>query len=145
MAPQQPARVATIRLAARADAAARLGGPLARACRQLGLPGATRADLALLLDELVTNIVRHARVDPAGKAIAIRLARGRAILGVEITDPGIAFDPLAHPPHDLTAPIETRAVGGVGIPLLIRKSARRCYRREAGRNRLRFALRLPPA
>jgi len=49
-------------------------------------------DLRLLVSELVTNCVRHARLS-AGDPIRLRVERSERMLRVEVTDPGPGFDP----------------------------------------------------
>ena len=49
-------------------------------------------DLRLLVSELVTNCVRHARLSP-GDPIRLRVRRSEGMLRVEVTDPGPGFEP----------------------------------------------------
>lgn len=95
----------------------------------------------LAVEEMFSNLCRHV---PAGtlEKVRIRLFSDEDSFGVELADQGPAFDPLAAPEPDLTAPLESRSPGGLGL-MLTRKVAREMrYRREAGRNivTLEFAL-----
>ena len=49
-------------------------------------------DLRLLVSELVTNCVRHARLSP-GDPIRLQVDRSDRMVRVEVTDPGPGFDP----------------------------------------------------
>ena len=69
--------------------------------RALGpaLPASVASDLRLIVSELVTNVVRHAALDP-GEEMELRgqLAEGR--VRVEVSDPGTGFDPAITPSPD---------------------------------------------
>ena len=88
----------------------------------------------LVLDELSVNIVNY-----GGEAsvIEVSLAADAEEVRVEISDDGRPFDPLndaAEP--DLDAPLEQRAIGGLGIHLVREMMDELYYRREDGKNRL---------
>ncbi len=69
--------------------------------RALGpaLPAPVANDLRLIVSELVTNVVRHAALDP-GQEMELRgeLAKGR--VRVEVSDPGTGFEPEVTPSPD---------------------------------------------
>ena len=64
-----------------------------------------------------------------------------AALEATVSDDGVPFDPLAAVPPDLGVPVEHRKVGGLGIHLLRALTEEIDYRRDGGRNVLRFRLR----
>ena len=88
----------------------------------------------LVLDELSVNIVNY-----GGEAseIEVSLAADADEVRVEIADDGRPFDPLndAMEP-DLDAPLEDRAIGGLGIHLVREMMDELHYSREDGKNRL---------
>lgn len=88
----------------------------------------------LVLDELSVNIVNY-----GGEAseIEVSLAADADEVRVEISDDGRPFDPLndAMEP-DLDAPLEDRAIGGLGIHLVREMMDELHYSREDGKNRL---------
>ena len=88
----------------------------------------------LVLDELSVNIVNY-----GGEAseIEVCLDADAEEVRVEITDDGRPFDPLndAIEP-DLDAPLEDRAIGGLGIHLVREMMDELHYSREDGKNRL---------
>lgn len=65
-----------------------------RALPGSGLRGAEHDDVILLISELVTNAVRHARCDVVATVI-IRLAASTDCIRIEISDRGDGFAPAA--------------------------------------------------
>lgn len=112
------------------------------AAHDVARPQALR--LALILEELFTNTIRHGH---GGDSTApVRIALALAADGIEIVyeDSAPEYDPL--PPDsnrrgNLELPVEARPVGGLGLELIVALVADARYRRECGRNRL--WLRLP--
>jgi anti-sigma regulatory factor (Ser/Thr protein kinase) len=52
----------------------------------------------IVVSELVTNSVRHARLAPA-QLIELRVSARRELLRVEVSDDGEGFNPVARRPH----------------------------------------------
>jgi anti-sigma regulatory factor (Ser/Thr protein kinase) len=63
------------------------------------LPASAANDLRLMVSELVTNVVRHARLDP-GQELELRVALGDGCVRVEVSDPGADFEPEVVPAPD---------------------------------------------
>jgi anti-sigma regulatory factor (Ser/Thr protein kinase) len=63
------------------------------------LPASAANDLRLIVSELVTNVVRHARLDP-GQELELRAALGDGCVRVEVSDPGAGFEPEVAPAPD---------------------------------------------
>lgn len=88
----------------------------------------------LVLDELSVNIVNY-----GGEAseIEVSLASDDVEVRVEISDDGRPFDPLndAIEP-DIDAPLQDRAIGGLGIHLVREMMDELHYCRKDGKNRL---------
>jgi len=97
---------------------------LSEALDQLGarydLSPRTISEVNLALEEIITNIISYGFDGPGDHLIRIRLSMDNSQLTSQVEDDGRPFDPLQAPPPDLTAPIEDRDPGGVGI-LLVRK------------------------
>ncbi len=72
-------------------------------------------DAVLLVSEIVSNSVRHAKLD-ASDAIQVRIRGSNSTLQVDVVDPGPGFDP-----DRLPVP---RTNGGWGLRLLDRLSSR---------------------
>jgi len=95
--------------------------------------------LNLMLDELVTNIIRYAYADEAEHRIEIDLRATAEGFEASVTDDGVAFNPLEKAPPQLDAPLDERPVGGLGIHLVRRLVDQIEYQRIDERNRLRFS------
>ncbi|MET0270976.1 MAG: ATP-binding protein, partial [Sphingomonas sp.] len=90
--------------------------------------------LAIVVEELITNLVEH------GEALETRanLRIGRRGDGVEIclADRGIAFDPR----HSVASDHVPERGGGAGVMLILAWATVRSYRRARGTNRLHLFL-----
>lgn len=102
-----------------------------------------RFQLHLILEEVFANIVTYAYCssDDGHIAVTLKLEEDNA-LEVRIEDQGIAFNPLASPPPDLSANPEDRPVGGLGIHLVKKFADTVRYQRCGRRNVLTLRKRL---
>jgi anti-sigma regulatory factor (Ser/Thr protein kinase) len=93
------------------------------------------------VEELLMNIFRHAyATEGEGKAM-IRCQPvdldGAAFLRVGVRDWGRPYNPLAEAPRpDLSAGIEERPIGGLGIHIVRQVTAHYCYCRDQDANDL---------
>jgi anti-sigma regulatory factor (Ser/Thr protein kinase) len=102
-----------------------------------------RLDIELAVEEALVNVISYAyQGGPAGDVQVRCSVRDGRWLVIEIIDSGTPFDVLAAPPPDLTAPVEERRTGGLGIHFIKRLTDRAAYRREGGRNILELRVRL---
>lgn len=119
------------------DDAVRAGvGAVDGFCADAGLDGGDAARLAIIVEELVANIVEHGG---GGATAAIELSLKRAGGGpVELvmSDDGVAFDPREAPGD---AAIPDRG-GGAGLNLVRAWASILDYRREGGRNRIELSI-----
>lgn len=106
----------------------------------VGCPPGGSAAFLVVAEEMLTNVARYAW--PAGAVPGIFNASAlitRRDDGVEVElvteDDGIPFDPTARPLPDTDASVEERAVGGLGIHLVMQMTERQRYSRDDGRNR----------
>jgi len=113
----------------------RVTAEAARFCRQHGLDGDVEFDLNLVLEELFTNTVRHGGCEGVEGAAEVLLAMLPDGVRLEYADRGTPFDPLAAPRPDLTAPLEDRRIGGLGIHLMRQIMRDFEYQRSNGWNR----------
>ena len=100
------------------------------------------ADLHVVLDEVLTNIIKYGYTDERMHEISIKLAVEDGVLVAEVEDDGVSFDPLTLPEPDIAAPLQERRAGGVGIHFVRKLMHEVSYRRVAGHNRLVFKKRL---
>lgn len=119
---------------------------LNRIVRQFGdlheVPSRTLYAVNLALDEIVTNIVLHGFEDSTGQEFEVRLTVEAGGVTGEVEDGGIAFNPLDAPAPDLTAPLDERALGGLGIHLVKNLMDKVNYRRDGAKNVLTILKRI---
>ena len=84
-----------------------------------GLAPAVTWRFQVAFDEVLSNIVKYARTTagpPAQVEVQMRLFGDS--LEVVVIDDAVAFNPLEAPRPDVSQPIETRTVGGLGLVLV---------------------------
>jgi serine/threonine-protein kinase RsbW len=106
---------------------------------------ALTTDLAVVLDEILSNVVRHGFCDGRQHEISIDLAIEPDLVVLTLEDDGPPFDPLTYPPPDVDADLDTRALGGLGIHLVRRLMDDVRYERVAERNRVVLRKRRSPS
>ncbi len=119
------------------------GSELLRAADCLDRLGAERnlapemvADMHVALDEILTNIIKYAYTDNAEHKIRICLRVIDNVLEAVIEDDGAPFDPLAIRAPDVSAPLNKRRVGGIGIHFVRNLMDEVTYERAGEHNRL---------
>lgn len=101
---------------------------------ELGLPEEVEFEINLVLDELVSNVIRHGLKDGKEHYIEVNVGRDGKDLTLKIEDDGVPFNPLNAPVPDTTKPIEERRIGGLGIHLVRQLMDSLAYERHEGRN-----------
>lgn len=96
------------------------------------------ADLQVVLDEVLTNIIKYGYSDEGMHEINVRLSVENDVIVGEVEDDGRPFDPLALPGPDLSPSLRERSAGGIGIHFVRNLMSEVSYRRIADRNRLQF-------
>ena len=121
---------------------------LAEEITQLGsehhLPDEVICHLKLVMEEVVSNINRHGYGGREDGEVSVVLHLAPDAIAVTVEDAGVPFNPLDLPAPDLTAPLEARAVGGLGVYLVRQLMDGVDYREEGGRNILRLTKRIAP-
>jgi anti-sigma regulatory factor (Ser/Thr protein kinase) len=112
-------------------AVGRLNDALDRTLRER-IPEATLRALQVALDELLTNVIVHAR--RADGPIDVVVSRGPDVLDARISYRADAFDPTAFDCEGHATTIETSRIGGHGIALVRALMDDFGYRHEAGCN-----------
>ncbi len=106
--------------------------------RTHGLPPNAIFELALAVDEILTNVVLYGYDDGRQHEIIIRLTPPPSVhpaqVIVEIEDDGRPFNPLLAPEPDVHSSLEERRLGGLGIHLARTVMDGLEYRREGGKN-----------
>ncbi len=102
-----------------------------------------RAQVMLILDEITSNIIHSAWPDGGVHKFLVDLAvvehSAHLSLVMLAVDDGVAFDPTAIPPPDLTQDIDDRVPGGLGLFLVGEMSDAVEYHRIDGQNRLQIS------
>lgn len=105
-------------------------------CAGHGVPTDALFKINVVVEEILTNVIMHGFADTDRHEIVVTMTRETGQIVVEVSDDGIAFDPLQAPPPDLTSALEDRKVGGLGIHFMRTMMDGAAYRREGGRNHL---------
>jgi serine/threonine-protein kinase RsbW len=106
------------------------------------LPPAETGTFELALEEIFMNVVMHG--SPAGglARVEVSLALCDGCLTLMIEDDGPSFDPLSLAAPDVTASLEERRVGGLGVYLVRQMMDAVSYQRLGGRNQLSMTKRI---
>lgn len=98
-------------------------------------PEGTRYNVLLALQEMVTNVLRHAYAGAQGMPVELTFRVSTEAIEIELRDEGEPFDPLRHDTAGLAVddamPVET---GGYGIYIARMVMDEVGYRREPGCN-----------
>ena len=95
-----------------------------------------RARLAIIVEELVANIVEHSG-SPADQLISLAFERSGAEIMITLSDSGIAFDPCGHVPRGEPPP---ERGGGAGLALVQSWARSMSHSRANGRNTLTLVI-----
>ena len=108
--------------------------------REHGIAPDEASRILILLEELVTNLMKYGYQDGAvcGR-VEIVLALNNGRLEIEFIDDGCEFDPFAAPPPNLEVPLETRTAGGLGLHILRSLTDEAHYERRNGNNVIRLS------
>ena len=96
------------------------------------------ARLAVVVEELVSNAIRHGAADGA-IMIDLSLTAGDGEIALALIDDGVAFDPTAD--RNFSGP-DAETGGGVGLALVKAWANSFAYSRQDGRNVIELRLRL---
>ncbi len=100
------------------------------------LPAGSTWPLFVVLDELLSNVVRHGYGEAAHGQIEVGFQLRDGVLELTIVDDAGPFDPLTISEPVTDSPADERPAGGLGI-LFVRKLMDHVeYERREGRNRL---------
>jgi serine/threonine-protein kinase RsbW len=82
------------------------------------IPGAVLIEMQVVLDEIVSNVIKYAWPEGGSHEFLVRLTIDETTVGVEVVDDGQAYDPRDAP---LPAPVSSgrrRPPGGLGVHLI---------------------------
>lgn len=100
------------------------------------VPAATINQINLALDELLTNTISYGFDGPGSRRIKVTLRLDDGTIAMELLDDGRPFDPFARPDPDVTQPIESRPIGGLGVFFVRKLMDHVDYQHVNGQNRV---------
>ena len=103
-------------------------------CVRNSIPPETEYDLNLAMDEMITNVAKHAYPEGGEHQFTLQITMSNEEFVARVEDDGMEFNPLEHPTPDLDAPLEERKEGGLGIFLIRQIMTSVEYQRVAGKN-----------
>jgi serine/threonine-protein kinase RsbW len=101
-----------------------------------GVDARTVHHVCLVLDELLTNLISHG--DGLGQTAVVRIRLKPESVQGQIIDSAPAFDPRTGPDPDISASINERPIGGLGLYLTRKLTSTIDYVRRDGRNYTTF-------
>jgi len=105
-----------------------------------GVSDRTIHHVRLVIEELVSNIVRYAYDDQSAHQIQVDVRTEPRRVAVTIEDSGRPFDPNNAPPPPIHEPLQERRMGGLGIFLVKKLTSELTYTRVEDRNRVRATI-----
>ena len=137
-----PNRTLVIRLEPRIDAVPDMLDRLEAYAGEAKIPPKTAYRLAVVCEELAVNVAMHGTGGEHGATyVEIKIRQdGDHRLHLSVEDDGRPFDPLAHAAPDISAELDEREAGGLGIHFVRTLVQEIAYERDGGRNRLTAAL-----
>ena len=90
--------------------------------------------LNLALEEAVTNVILYAYPKGENGSVELDASKEGEVLKFVLSDSGTPFDPTARPDADITASVEDRPIGGLGIHLVRQIMSSVSYERKDGKN-----------
>jgi len=128
------AEPASLTLAARLDNLAAFSAAVVAAARLHGLEESRLGAIELALEEALVNIFSHAFPEGDGEVTVTCMADENSRFVIRIEDDGPPFDLLAREAPDVTASLDERTPGGLGIHLIRQVMDTVTYARQHGRN-----------
>ncbi len=125
-----------LKLPARLDSLDTFLAFLLEKARRAGASQGLLGDIKLCLEEILTNIFFHAYPDGDGRVEVSFCTQSDGTLRIEVTDWGMAFDPLTFEATDLERDFSERNIGGMGIFLARKLSHQMFYERSRDANHL---------
>ena len=107
---------------------------MAKYCKEQSVSEDTILELSLVLEEILTNIIKYSYDDTLVHEIAVEIEKDSESLKFRVEDDGKPFDPTEHYNPDIEKDFEDREIGGMGIHLIKRLMDVVEYEFSNGRN-----------
>ena len=111
-----------------------LAGFMDSVASEFGLDPSLAMNLNLALEEAVTNVIMYAYPEGVDGEVYLDASKEGNCLKFTLSDKGKPFDPTAVPEADVSASVEDRPIGGLGIHLVRNIMDKVGYRRIEGKN-----------
>jgi anti-sigma regulatory factor (Ser/Thr protein kinase) len=98
----------------------------------------------LVLDEVLSNIIKFSYEPTDNGRIDIELIYYRHRFIATVRDNGKPFDPLQFARSDVSVPPKSRCPGGLGIVFMKRLVDVMTYKRDGAKNELTLVIKVPP-
>jgi sigma-B regulation protein RsbU (phosphoserine phosphatase) len=102
--------------------------------QETGLAPDVAASINLALEEAVVNIIDYAYPEGVAGTMEVDVSEKGRVLTFTLIDSGKTFDPTAQREVDITAGVEDRPIGGLGIHLIRTIMDTIAYERKEGKN-----------
>jgi len=106
------------------------------------IPAPVRRELNVVFDDLLNNVVSYAYQGDEEHEIEVRVEVAGERIVVSIADDGIPFNPFDAETPDTSLAIEERAIGGLGIHLVLNVMDKVAYQRRTDKNVLKMVKKL---
>jgi len=111
-------------------------------CQIEGTPMEQVFDFEIILEELVTNVIKYGGVKKMEECCFIELLRAGNLLTIRFSDRGNRFNPLDRAEVETDKPIEEREIGGLGIHFIKKLTDSQHYAYKEGKNVLTLTKKL---
>ena len=112
----------------------RINGFLREFCSSKNLPGELVFDLEVILEELITNVIKYGGCKQGSECCTVELSVDGSNLNICFSDCGAPFNPLDRKEVDTNKPAEDRPIGGLGIHFIRNLTDSQHYARLGDRN-----------
>ncbi|HYH04567.1 MAG TPA: ATP-binding protein [Bacillota bacterium] len=106
-------------------------------CEQNEVPANKLFSIQLIIEELVTNIIKYGKSQKNDEIITVELKVEMEEIDLTITDNSAAFNPLEEEEADTGLSAEERSIGGLGLFLVRKRVKALNYENKSGFNILR--------
>jgi serine/threonine-protein kinase RsbW len=123
-----------VRVPSRTEFLATVRDVTRRMAELCGFDGAHADELALAVDEAVTNVIEHAYAGAGDRVVELRYHDRGERLRIDVVDDGRGVRPRSVPKLDLARYASERRTGGLGMHLMGRIMDSVSFRRTTGHN-----------
>ena len=124
----------TCQLPGRLEELERLNAAIESACAHCRFSVIEEQQLLLVCEEVFANIIAHGYEGKLDGQVHVSLEFANDRLRLEFVDEGVPFDPLLRAEPDVSAELDDRQIGGLGIFLVRRIADEATYKRIDGKN-----------